>query len=121
MICEIHRREAMTAAALRGIVRLELLPYRLGQFGTMAFVFRRGVEFTKHVLLHFYAGLDVPDHPGNELWWDMAVRTYRTHPGYILVVDALRVFTKWRFHFMTGMCAEVHRARVMDAFSEAAG
>jgi len=121
LICEIHRCEAVTAAALSGVVRLEFLPYRLRQFGTMAFVFRRSIEFAKQVLLHFYAGLHMSDHPGNEFWRNMAVRTHRAHTGYILIVDTLRVFLKWRFHFMTGMRAEVHGVRVVNTFSETTG
>jgi len=94
----------MTASALGGIIRFQLIPDFLCECQAVIFVFCLCVEFSCQVSPELHGGRHVPHQPGQEGWRYVAVGAAGANTELIRVMHSMRKLLEWRIHFRGRKC-----------------
>lgn len=106
LLRERHGAWRMTAAALCGIIRFQILPDVLRHLESMSVVFGGRVEFRLQMTPRIPSPRFNVAHEGrHERGWNMAVGARCLNAEHIGVMLAMPVFLEWRVH-LVARCAE---------------
>jgi hypothetical protein len=105
----------MTASALGGIIRFQLIPDFLCECQAVIFVFCLCVEFSCQVSPELHGGRHVPHQPGQEGWRYVAVGAAGANTELIRVMHSMRKLLEWRIHFVAGSAKRVSRGVMKGA------